>query len=976
MAAPARFALRSLATQRAHAAVSVIGIALSCALITAILISVTSLERAVVRAAEIDMGTWEVRVRGLSDEGGAWIGREPGVRSMSTVREIGTAALTWGGGARARTDGTVTLTELPRGEAGVVPAAELFEGSLPASGNEVLLPRWLKGMSIEGGAEPSPLAVGSTVELALGRVAEADGDGSGREADAAPEVVDAGRARAFRVSGFYELGPLWMGDGPGGVDAVAFTAAGSGLPSVGTEAYLVMAETPSFDAVRETVRDIIARAPAGAAAPGSSGISLAELNSTILAYHGVPGDAPAWMYLWFAAGVLSLVVAAAGIALIGNAFAISVSERTRHFGLLASAGASAAQIGRIVLIEALILAAIGIPLGVAVGVGGAWTVFRFTGEGVAVFAGLGAEPLPISVSLPAIALAALVSLAATLAAAALPAWRAGRVSTVDAVREARGGAGRGGRRRGRVRGRVERLRLHLEGVSGWLAHRNLARASSRGRIAVVSLAISVVLIVSSGLLTSYLRTASSGVPEAGGADVSVSLVRARPGGDEATAAEGALRVLSNAGHVTRAGFAADEMACAIAGPGVIDPARVAEGAGADAVGGSLADGGWAGIVNLALVDEATWQGYLAENGLDAARFSDPDRPVAVGCNIAPSPGGSPDLTGNSPFAGGGTIRILTSIASRRGYLLAEVSSEDGEARAVYQPLDGDDGQGDGSAPLTRTPASVPLGLVLTGSAEAEVGAVAPALPWAASETNYYNQNPTLVLPLSALPALLATEAPEADPDALAAAVAQGDWLSRPLSAGDSLNNGRRIVFSLASDDPQATGEGVERALPGLLEDSGWSDHDVTNYAELFRQRRLSLMAIGTFTVCFAAITGLIAAANVFTTITTSIILRRREFAALRSIGMGEGAFRLMIAREAASYTVRGLLLGLAASAGVDFMLWQGMGASFGHIGPQTSLPMVAIAVGAVLALMVLSVLYALSRCRSESIIEAIRDDVT
>ncbi len=58
------------------------------------------------------------------------------------------------------------------------------------------------------------------------------------------------------------------------------------------------------------------------------------------------------------------------VSLIYNAFSISVSERTRQFGLLSSVGATKKQLKKMVLFEAFVVSIVGIPLGIAAGIGG------------------------------------------------------------------------------------------------------------------------------------------------------------------------------------------------------------------------------------------------------------------------------------------------------------------------------------------------------------------------------------------------------------------------------------------------------------------------------------------------------------------------------------------------------------------------------------------------------------------------------
>ena len=68
--------------------------------------------------------------------------------------------------------------------------------------------------------------------------------------------------------------------------------------------------------------------------------------------------------------------------------------------------------------------------------------------------------------------------------------------------------------------------------------------------------------------------------------------------------------------------------------------------------------------------------------------------------------------------------------------------------------------------------------------------------------------------------------------------------------------------------------------------SDWYHTYLTNNAEDARAKRLIGETVQLFINCFILITGAIAVANVFNTLTNSIILRRREFAMLKSIGMG------------------------------------------------------------------------------------------
>src|SRR5690606_2713394 len=89
------------------------------------------------------------------------------------------------------------------------------------------------------------------------------------------------------------------------------------------------------------------------------------VNNRVLALMGEAPDDNFNRTLYIVFGSLVGLVALSTIAVIYNAFHISVLERIRQFGLLRTIGATPRQIRNLVLQEAATLAAIGIPLGLA-----------------------------------------------------------------------------------------------------------------------------------------------------------------------------------------------------------------------------------------------------------------------------------------------------------------------------------------------------------------------------------------------------------------------------------------------------------------------------------------------------------------------------------------------------------------------------------------------------------------------------------
>ena len=114
-------------------------------------------------------------------------------------------------------------------------------------------------------------------------------------------------------------------------------------------------------------------------------------------------------------------------------------------------------------------------------------------------------------------------------------------------------------------------------------------------------------------------------------------------------------------------------------------------------------------------------------------------------------------------------------------------------------------------------------------------------------------------------------------------------------------------------------------------------------------------------------------ANVFNTISTNILLRRREFAMLRSIGLGGKGFRKMMNYECIIYGLKGLAWGLPAAFGMTWVIWRITNAAFdrGFYIPWTS---IVIAVGSVFLVVFVTMLYATDKLKKDNPIDALKNE--
>jgi putative ABC transport system permease protein len=138
--------------------------------------------------------------------------------------------------------------------------------------------------------------------------------------------------------------------------------------------------------------------------------------------------------------LVAAVVLFAGAFLIFNTLSMTVADLTREVGLLRAAGTTRSQVMGLVLLQAIALGVVGSAVGVGAGIG--LTVLTLSWV---------RSSGPISLASPSlsagsIAIALAIGIVVTLAASLEPAWRAGRIPPVEALRRGRPGSAAGAAR--------------------------------------------------------------------------------------------------------------------------------------------------------------------------------------------------------------------------------------------------------------------------------------------------------------------------------------------------------------------------------------------------------------------------------------------------------------------------------------------------------------------------------------------------
>ena len=1028
------FAARSLKLNRSRTIVSIIGIALSCALITAIFTSVATLYEGLLKAEIVTEGAWQVELVNVPEDEIDVVHADSRVTRSYDRITYGDAIMPksfegyWGR--------YLSVQEWPTADKvkGLKPLPHIAEGRAPQAPDEIVLTHNLKGLTVEDGnwlydslptsgkdddvpraSWDGSLEIGSVIDLALGERTFVDVE-SGQEApclydeslytreSATGDVIseylaNPGELKSYKVVGFYapegvRKDDVWGRTGPGHLGFVS----SPDVPVRTTSIYLTT-NLKSRTEIDGLIEDYTGNPHVifnGGGNRGDienmKGQTAAYSHDSLMRYQGMTDDRSIWGTLYTLAFILSAVVIGASISLIYNSFAIAVSERTRQFGLLSSLGASKRQLRRTVYAEASMLAAIGIPIGLLAGLAGTFAVFTFAGEGIGMlidqeaFAKTGFSTIAIN---PAVlALSALLAVITVFISATIPAWRASRISAVDAIRGSRDvrltrrerremqkGLRTGAR--GTSFGRIfDNLRLRAAGVPGLLAHRNLTRASAKGRVAVASLAVSVALIIISGGISHYLNYLTQ-VVDSGGSDIEVSLNR-RLELDETTSdglkeIDDAYRALATVDGAIGEGYMLLTSLCASFEPGMIDYGELSsQSEHYDMPDRGMTDDGTVyAPASVLFLDDASWNQILDENSLDRKRFGDPKNPVAVALNGTQSNDGK-RYSVRDLFSSTGTANLLTNIASAENAMFVEAGVDDGEPVARYEGYgEGDEARFDENGEPIHGKVTRPLDEVLLDSYDLPVGAIVKTFP--SPIKAYASIWPTLVLPVSALPTLAASSEGIIDDKDISSLSS----LATPFafhSEQGTYGNTMYAYLSFGAEDARTVEIGMNETIADKITGSEWYRTYLTNNAENARAKRLIGETVQLFINCFILITGAIAVANVFNTLTNSIILRRREFAMLKSIGMGTRPFWRMIALECLSYAWRGLAIGLALGAVITFFIYQAMMMSFEGLSFVVPFGWVIAAIGVVIAVLAVSTAYALRKSSSGSIVQTLRED--
>lgn len=211
------------------------------------------------------------------------------------------------------------------------------------------------------------------------------------------------------------------------------------------------------------------------------------MNGYLISYECVFPIDGSFKALFTVAAVVALIIILTSVYCIKNSFNISITEKIRQYGMLASVGATRRQIKSSVKTEAAMLGVVGIPVGTISGILASLILVKVVN---ALSAGWLNFALSFHTSLPALILAVILSIATIYFSATGSARRAAKVTPLEAIRNTK-----------EIKIKSAKLKTpaiigRIWGIGGVISYKNIKRNNKKYRTTVTSIVIcSVTFIV-------------------------------------------------------------------------------------------------------------------------------------------------------------------------------------------------------------------------------------------------------------------------------------------------------------------------------------------------------------------------------------------------------------------------------------------------------------------------------------------------
>jgi putative ABC transport system permease protein len=853
-----KLTLRHLKENKRRTLVTIIGVIISVAMVTAVATLGVSFLDLLKRQSIADNGEWHVQYKNVTIDQINAIEENENTKSLILTSDMGYAKLE---GDEVRDKPYLFFKGYNEEGLEQFPI-DLSSGRLPIATNEVVVSEHIASdtgiryeigdeMTVEIGnrnmeGEPEPLLQNYSVQ---------------RDEDGYLENLEIHSTETFTVVGTIER-PSWEQPWAPGYTVINYIDQENLSPTVNVDAIVV---------VNELNGSLFEQAEHLAEQNNIDGVGF---NDGLLRYYGLTDNDNLHTTMYSLAGIIIAVIIIGSVSLIYNAFAISVSERARHLGMLSSVGATKRQKRNSVFFEGAVIGLISIPIGVLAGLGGIAVTFMFINNFIADALGT-TERLEVIATPASILIACLISSATIFISTYMPARKASKVSAIDAIRQTQDIKLTG------KAVKTSKLVRKIFGLEAEIGLKNVKRNKKRYYATLFSLVISIVLFLTVSFFTENLSRSLEMSQDGISYDI---LVKESSGGTstleslinlEGVTEHNLLKTVSLSSLLEEERFPTRLI-------DVIDKEHVA-----------LQDGKYRFYVNIYGLSADSFQKYADRVGTEPASYQDQKNPRAI-------------LIENITYHDYETSKLIEtkSINSKPGDMV----------ELQFLDYETDD---------STTIASI------------EIGALADEVPMGVNTASLGGFD--LIVPMETFDSIV----------------------------NEQVANEVQSYLYLNSSDPMQTQEALDEIVPSSVH--------IYNVMQSRERDQQMIMFLSVFTYGFIALISLISIANIFNTISTSISLRKREFAMLKSVGMTPKGFNKMINYESIFYGVNALLFGLPISMAVMYLIHRSVNETFEY---GFSLPWLDIlfVVAAIFIIVSSAMLYSISKIKKENIIDGLKQE--
>lgn len=469
---------RHLWVNRRRTVITLFGIIISVAMVTAVFTSVGSLMRSLSDITASYDGAWHAQYMNLQDKDVQTLSKQKNVKTIGLLADIGQMD------CNTKEDSGRNETSIIAGNQNLFAINKMkpAAGRLPNNTRELMVTKsYLQRNKLNW-------KVGDTVTV---QTASYPTGAQEAEATGGEPIVE---NRTFTVCGILEVQNQLTG----------MNSAFCGMDDTVAGGYTAQVQFSNLGS--NTPKDIKAAAKAVyGKAVNSDWSDLYTIHTDYLMYNGVQMSDGIARALYGFVAIILLIIILASVFMIYDSFAVSYQQRARYLGMLASVGATRVQKRGSVYFEGFILGCIGIPIGILCGIGGIAvtlralsdsfmkTVMVATGDSIRLHAVVDWKIIVFSV---------LISALTILISAWIPAHRASKITPIEALRQTNTVKVKKAKKL-----KTSRLRQKLFGFEDVLAVKNYKRNAKRSRTVVFALAVSVILFLSTANFTGMLTNA-------------------------------------------------------------------------------------------------------------------------------------------------------------------------------------------------------------------------------------------------------------------------------------------------------------------------------------------------------------------------------------------------------------------------------------------------------------------------------------